>query len=240
MRSAPLLSPGTAKPERIAIALEKDIRSGVLGFGDRLQSESELVQRFSVSRNTVRKGLEELSNRGLITTRVGIGSFVTFDGKKVDDAVGWSRALANAGANVETRTLRLEITDDEELAARLGVENLSFIAVDRVRNNADNGRAISIERSRIPLLAELEDIPLRGLREGSLHQTLRGAGLVPDHGEEWVDVELLGAEDATVLGYPEKTPFLRTRRLTRAADGRVIEYVTSLLNPAHFALHLEF
>ena len=29
-------------------------------------------------------------------------------------------------------------------------------------------------------------------------------------------------------------------RLTRAADGRVIEYVTSLLNPAHFALHLEF
>ncbi|RUV55302.1 GntR family transcriptional regulator, partial [Mesorhizobium sp. M5C.F.Ca.IN.020.29.1.1] len=25
-----------------------------------------------------------------------------------------------------------------------------------------------------------------------------------------------------------------------AADGRAIEFVTSLLNPAHFALHLEF
>ncbi|RWF69486.1 MAG: GntR family transcriptional regulator, partial [Mesorhizobium sp.] len=24
------------------------------------------------------------------------------------------------------------------------------------------------------------------------------------------------------------------------ADGRAIEFVTSLLNPAHFALHLEF
>lgn len=236
----PPASPGTAKPERIAIALEKDIRSGVLGFGDRLQSESELVQRFSVSRNTVRKGLEELSNRGLITTKVGIGSFVTFDGKKVDDAIGWSRALANAGANIETRTLRLEIIKDTELAAQLGVENLSFIAVERVRSNADSAYAISIERSRIPLLAELEDVPLRGLREGSLHQTLRGAGLIPDHGEEWVDIELLDAQDAAILGYPPKTPFLRTRRLTRAADGRAIEFVTSLLNPAHFALHLEF
>lgn len=239
-RRAVLLSPGTGKPEQIATVLENEIRSGVLGFGDRLQSENELVQRFSVSRTTVRKGLEELSSRGLITTKVGIGSFVTFDGKTVDDAVGWSRALADAGANAETRTLRLEIIEDAALAAKLVIGNISFIAVDRVRTNADDGHAISIERSRLPLSAELEDVPLRGLREGSLHQTLRSAGLVPDHGEEWADIEMLNAEDAAILGCAPGTAFLRTRRLTRAADGRVIEYVTSLLNPAHFALHLEF
>jgi GntR family transcriptional regulator len=233
-------SPGTGKPEQIATVLENEIRSGVLGFGDRLQSENELVQRFSVSRNTVRKGLEELTGRGLITTKVGIGSFVTFDGMVVDDAVGWSRALANAGANAETRTLRLEIIEDAALAAHLGIENTSFIAVDRVRTSADDGHAISIERSRLPLSPELEDVPLRGLRQGSLHQTLRSAGLVPDHGEEWVDIEMLNAEDAAILGCPSASPFLRARRLTRAADGRPIEYVTALLNPAHFALHLEF
>ena len=239
-RRAVLLSPGTGKPEQIATVLENEIRSGVLGFGDRLQSENELVQRFSVSRTTVRKGLEELSSRGLITTKVGIGSFVTFDGKTVDDAVGWSRALADAGANAETRTLRLEIIEDAALAAKLEIGNFSFIAVDRLRTNADDGHAISIERSRLPLSAELEDVPLRGLREGSLHQTLRSAGLVPDHGEEWADIEMLNAEDAAILGCAPGTAFLRTRRLTRAADGRAIEYVTSLLNPAHFALHLEF
>jgi len=239
-RRAVLLSPGTGKPEQIATVLENEIRSGVLGFGARLQSENELVQRFSVSRTTVRKSLEELSNRGLITTKVGIGSFVTFDGKTVDDAVGWSRALADAGANAETRTLRLEIIEDAVLAAKLVIGNISFIAVDRVRTNADDGHAISIERSRLPLSAELEDVPLRGLREGSLHQTLRSAGLVPDHGEEWADIEMLNAEDAAILGCAPGTAFLRTRRLTRAADGPAIESVTSLLNPAHFALHLEF
>ena len=85
-------SPGAGKPEQIATVLEHEIRSGALGFGDRLQSENELGQRFAVSRSTVRKGLEELSSRGLITTKVGIGSFVTFDGKTVDDAVGWSQS----------------------------------------------------------------------------------------------------------------------------------------------------
>ena len=239
-RSKSLLSPGAAKPEQIATVLEKEIRSGVLGFGDRLQSENELVQRFSVSRNTVRKGLEELSSRGLITTRVGIGSFVTFDGKKVDDAIGWSRALADAGADVETRTLRLEVIEDKDLAAKLGIENSAFIALDRMRSSAADGHAISIERSRLPLSPELEEVPLKGLREGSLHRTLRGAGLVPDHGEEWVDIEMLNAEDAAILNCAPGTPFLRGRRLVRAADERPIEYVVSLLNPQHFALHLEF
>jgi GntR family transcriptional regulator len=92
----------------------------------------------------------------------------------------------------------------------------------------------------MPLLPELEEVPLKGLREGSLHQTLRSAGLVPDHGEEWVDIEMLSAEDAAILNCAPGTPFLRGRRLTRAADGRPIEYVISLLNPQHFALHLEF
>jgi GntR family transcriptional regulator len=234
------VQPGIAKPEQIATVLEKEIRSGVLGFGDRLQSENELVRRFSVSRNTVRKGLEDLSSKGLITTRMGIGSFVTFDGKAMDDALGWSMALANAGANAQTRTLRLEVVEDIELARKLGIDNPAFIAVDRVRSNAADGHAISIERSRLPLSPELEEIPLKGLREGSLHRTLRSAGLIPDHGEEWVDIEMLSVEDAGTLNSVPGAPFLRSRRLSRAADGRPIEHVTSLLNPAHFALHLKF
>lgn len=239
-RLTALTGPGLAKPERIATVLEQEIRSGLLTFGDRLQSENELVQRFSVSRNTVRKALEELSNRDLITTKVGIGSFVAFNGKTIDDARGWSRALADVGAAVETRVLRLEIVEDEALAERFGLENKAFIALDRVRILIDSHRPISIERSRLPLSGELEDVPLRGLREGSLNETLRAIGLVPDHGEEWADIELLNAEDAAVLGCETGTAFMRTRRQTYTADDRLIEFVTSLLNPSVFALHLEF
>jgi GntR family transcriptional regulator len=234
------LKPGAPKPEQIASVLEQEIRSGVLAFGDRLQSENELVQRFSVSRNTLRKGLEELNSRGLITTKVGIGSFVTFNGQTINDAMGWSRALADVGADTETRLLRIEMIRDPELAARLGTDDDAFIAIDRLRLLTRDQRPISFERSRLPLLPELEEVPLKGLRAGSLTQTLRDAGLVASSGEEWADIEMIGEADADLLNCPIGSAFLRTRRLTRDADGRPIEFVTSLLNPAFFALHLEF
>jgi len=234
------LKPGAPKPEQIASVLEQEIRSGVLAFGDRLQSENELVQRFSVSRNTLRKGLEDLNSRGLITTKVGIGSFVTFNGQTINDVMGWSKALADVGADTETRTLRIEMTRDPALAKQLKLDDDAFIAVDRLRLLAKDQKPISIERSRMPFLPELEDVPLRGLRSGSLTQTLRAAGLVSDHGEEWADIEMLGDADAELLGCAAGSAFLRTRRLARGIDGRPIEYVTSLLNPAYFALHLEF
>jgi GntR family transcriptional regulator len=234
------LKPGAPKPEQIASVLEQEIRSGMLAFGDRLQSENELVQRFAVSRNTLRKGLEELNSRGLITTKVGIGSFVTFNGQTINDVMGWSKALADVGADTETRVLRIEMIRDAELAALLGISDDSFIAVDRLRLLGKDQKPISIERSRLPFLPELEEVPLKGLRSGSLTQTLRAVGLVADCGEEWADIEMLGEAEAALLGWAPGSAFLRTRRLTREADGRPIEYVTSLLNPAYFALHLEF
>ncbi|MBP0616481.1 GntR family transcriptional regulator [Jiella mangrovi] len=228
------------KPEKIAQILETEIRSGRLAHGDQLQSENELVRRFAVSRSTVRKSLSELTRRGLITTSVGIGSFVTFDGNVVADEAGWTKALEKAGANALTRTLRLEIVEDRALAEKLGLESAEFIALDRARTSADDGHAISIEHSRIPMMPEIENLPVKGLRDGSLHATLREAGLHPDHGEEWIDVVALGADDAEILSCQPGAMFLRTRRVIRTREGRVMEHITSLLNPTHFALHREF
>ena len=232
-----------AKPERIASALEAEIRSGMLAYGERLQSEQELVRRFSVSRTTVRKSLEELSSKGLIVTRMGVGSFVTFNGQTINDAVGWSRALADAGADVQTRVLRIEIVEAPDLAAQLGLECAAFIAVDRLRSltrNSGKDRAISVEFSRLPWLPALQDLPRDGLRDGSLHKTMLAAGLVPDHGEEWAEIHRLESDEAALLGAAVGCAFLRTRRLVRAADDRPIEQVVSLLDPDFFALHLEF
>ena len=234
------LKPGVPKPEQIASVLEREILSGKLGFGDRLQSEAELVQRFSVSRNTLRKGLEALNNRGLITTRVGIGSFVTFNGKTINDAFGWSRALADVGAETATRVLRIEVLEDATLAESIGIDQPTFIAIDRVQCLVADDRPISLERSRLPLLPELESVPLRGLRGGSLRETLREAGLHTASGEELADIEMLKDNDAELLRCAPGSAFLRTRRLSRDADGRLIEYVISLLNPDYFALRLEF
>ena len=60
---------GLPKSELVARTLEREIRDGRLLHGDQLDSEGGLMRRFSVSRNTVRRGLEILARQGLITNR---------------------------------------------------------------------------------------------------------------------------------------------------------------------------
>jgi len=231
---------GSSKAEMVAATIQDEILTGRLPYGVLLESESELVQRFSVSRNTVRKGLEELMNTGLITRKVGVGSFVTYNGQTLDSALGWSKALETADGGAQTRLLQIRVIQDEKLAAELALEQPAFIAVDRLRVLADSERPISLELSRIPFSDRLADLPLQGLIGGSLNQTLIEYGMAADHGEEWAEVIGLEQANADILKHPPGTSFLRTRRLTRDKHGNPVEYVVSLLDPAYFGLHLEF
>lgn len=52
------------------------IRQGLLREGDKLPTESELVQTYDVSRTVVREAISKLQAAGLVRTRHGIGTFV--------------------------------------------------------------------------------------------------------------------------------------------------------------------
>jgi len=58
--------------------------------------------------------------------------------------------------------------------------------------------------------------------------------MVPHHGEQWAEVVGLEAADARLLKRRAGTSFLRSRRLTRDRDERIIEYVVSLAGPGLF------
>lgn len=63
--------------EAIYNRLRSQIFSGKFRPGDLLPSESQLCSEFSASRETVRKGLKELEQEGLIFSRPKIGYFVS-------------------------------------------------------------------------------------------------------------------------------------------------------------------
>lgn len=232
---------GLSKSSRIARTLEREIRSGQLSRGDQLASENELVQRFSVSRNTVRKSLEELARQGLITTRSGIGSFITYDGASIDNALGWTRALAKTADEIETRTLSITRGTDSDVSVFLGLNPGQFLCVDRMRVLKETGIAVSLERSRSPWRAVFEDTLRDGLENDSLGETFAAAGLIADHGEEWAEVmSKLPKSDARIMGRTAGEPMLRLRRVTRTSSSDVVEYVESILDPSRFGLHLEF
>jgi GntR family transcriptional regulator of arabinose operon len=65
------------KYRQILEALREDIASGRYKPGKRLPSEAELVRRFGASRMTVFRAMHELQSLGLVTRRVGSGTYVS-------------------------------------------------------------------------------------------------------------------------------------------------------------------
>jgi GntR family transcriptional regulator len=228
-----------AKYQRIAEHLKRDIETGVFRPEERLPGEFELARSFDVSRSTIRQALSNLQEAGLIETWGGAGSFVCYNGARLDDELGWSRALARQGVQAAPRILRFEQVDDPGLATELALPSPLFLALDRVRS-AGADKPISLERSRLPWQADFATTLQQGLVGGSLRRTMDSLGIRPVGGSESVELVRLARDDAKELRQTEGEPFLATRRIAHDASGSIVEYVRSLLHPGHFTLQLNF
>ena len=67
---------GTRLYELVARQVEEMILSGQLALGDKLPSETELCEQFSVSRTVVREAIKVLTDKGLVRPEPGRGTFV--------------------------------------------------------------------------------------------------------------------------------------------------------------------
>ncbi|MFA7437519.1 FadR/GntR family transcriptional regulator [Castellaniella sp.] len=73
----PAVLAATNLPDEIADYLITAIREGRYTVGDRIPTERELCQQFSVSRAVVREALSQLKSEGLVVSRAGSGVFVS-------------------------------------------------------------------------------------------------------------------------------------------------------------------
>jgi len=77
--AAPLfqsLIPGARLSDRVAEALEAEVRAGRMAAGERLPTEAALAEQFGVSRTVVREAVSRLKSLGLVDSRQGSGMFV--------------------------------------------------------------------------------------------------------------------------------------------------------------------
>lgn len=123
---------------QIAEGLRDEIESGVLEPGQQLPTESDLQDRYSASRNTVREAIRMLMSLGLVETRPGQGTFVT---KKMDpfvttlvadprtgDSDTYNFQVSEQKRKPSLSEVQLEMQKaDAQLAARLGVREGSRV-----------------------------------------------------------------------------------------------------------------
>lgn len=70
-------SPGAGS---ITTRLRRAITTGVYADGERIPPERQLALAFGAARSTIRKALDQLESEGLVTRRVGAGTFVSYAG----------------------------------------------------------------------------------------------------------------------------------------------------------------
>ena len=127
-RPDPAGRPALRAPSRyVALArlLASDIESGRYRVGARIPTESELQQRFDVSRHTVREALRDLKARGLVTARAGIGTVVRAKptGTRLMMGIGTLHELIQFVEATRTQLIeRREVIADDELAQKLGAK----------------------------------------------------------------------------------------------------------------------
>lgn len=232
------------KRSRLAQTLEEEIAEGRWPVGSPLPTEAELVERFGVSRQTVRFAMSDLAARGLLKSHQGLRSVVlrqhvtpdySTSLESISELVYYSRNTVLKVVRTEDVSLSAELASViggragqpwcHALTLRVAAGQSVPIALASVWVPAESRRAMQASRkSGLPVFLEIQKATGRMI--GKVHQVL-GASL-PDKGQ------------AKLLQCGVHEPLLRIQRWYHAEDDSLLEMSDTLHPPARFQYAMTF
>ncbi|WP_308754254.1 GntR family transcriptional regulator [uncultured Anaerotruncus sp.] len=200
----------------------EDLRKEVQGmaYGEQIETEQQLAEKYAVSRGTVRQAITALVNEGLLTKIQGKGTFKSGVALDRSTAVvkSFTDQLLASGLVPGIRDVRLESDfADERTAKHLGLAPGTPIwRLSRVR--LADGVPISY------CTAYINPVYAAGLRADDLEMSLiamftEKLGVPLRHGESFVTATLASEELARRLGVSTTTPILRLEHVGFLASG---------------------
>jgi len=220
-------------------ALRVDIESGVWKPGTQIPTEGELCRLYDVSHATVKRALGDLVQQNLLYRIRGKGTFVgepkiQKDPRKIQSFTEEMRTL---GYTVSSRVLEARVVPAHAgVADKLQVtEGEPVTLIRRLRHASD--RPITLQSSYVPVvrcpnLLE-EDL------SGSLYEVLHRYGVRFERAQEIYIATALDHTEAELLDVRAGSPALRCERISRGSDGRVIEYVESVLRGDFYSVTVD-
>jgi GntR family transcriptional regulator len=138
---------------RIEETIATEIAQGEYRPGDQLPTEDELLQRFQVSRITVRRAIQNLVSRGLLEIRRGLGTFVLSPRIEAEltKLTGFVEDMNAAGRKATARVIgQGVVAASARVAQRLQLANgTKVMQIKRVR--LAGGIPISFDETYLPL-----------------------------------------------------------------------------------------
>ena len=225
---------------RLRDRLRTEILDGRLRPHDQLPSESELTERYAVSRITVRQALAALHAEGLIVKVQGKGSFVSQPrvSQELSRLRGLGESLAGEGHEVHARVLKLEdVPAPAAAAARLRVEPGSTVTELLSLRYVDR-EPLSLNRLYIAA-----DIGAKVRRAGVAHRDILSIyetdlQLTIGRAEVMISAAVADKQQRKYLGLAEHAPVLQVDRVVYSADDRPLHVETSCYRSDAFSYRL--
>src|SRR6266850_2919116 len=138
---------------QVEAEIAANIRDGLLVPGSQVPTENSLIERFGVSRPTVRQAIQNLASRGLVEIRRGKGTFVSLPKitQELTSLSGFVEDMQAAGRHATAKVIDRRILT----ASKIVAQNLALrpgarvVRIQRVR--LADGVPVSFDETYLPL-----------------------------------------------------------------------------------------
>jgi GntR family transcriptional regulator len=211
---------------QVETALAASISEGDLAPGMQLPPEADLMERFGVSRITVRRAIQNLASRGLVEIRRGRGTFATEPKltHELSALSGFGEDMEALGRNATARVVSKQLdTADRTVARELALSVGSLVVrIERVR--LGDGVPISFDVTWLPFEIG-QPILSDNLEAEPIFRLLEDKYKVPLMEAEY-RLEAVAAEPAVAqaLDVPAASPIFLIERTSYTTGNRPIDY----------------
>lgn len=210
---------------QIRKSLQADIANRILLPGQKLPSEEELAARFGVSRMTVRQGISDLIDEGLLYRRHGVGTFVALSYIERDHThlTNFVDMAKKEGIDLVTRILAAEVQPAKIKVARQLSLAEGELAI-RVKSLCfAGGLPITLHDTFVPynLFPQLlkEDLETK-----SLWEVIETYGHRVKHAVQTIEAREADEGIAALLEVQEGDPILYKERTVYLDDGTPVDF----------------
>ena len=219
----------TSKPLHAQVAdyVREKVYAQEWGVDEPIPSEHELSELLGLSRGTVKKGVYQLVDEGLLVQHRGRGTFVArpvMARPASGHLLSFAEAMGEQGIAHVTRVVTHEVREASELCARsLGIGTGDrFLYLERVRSVKERPVMYVESHLNLSVCPHLEEADLA--REAVFAAIERTSGQAIGRSEVVYSARVAGERRGALLDCDEHAPVLQMEQLVHLADGTPVEW----------------
>jgi DNA-binding GntR family transcriptional regulator len=222
---------------QVAQHLEQMIESGDLPTGTRLENEIGLADQFGLSRQTMRRAIGYLVDRGLLIRKRGVGTEVGH--AKVRRQVELTSLfddLAKTRRNPRTQVISFSVLPvPDEVAAELGLAPGTDVYVFERLRYAET-EPLALMHNYVPV--SLLRLSAADLEAQGLYNLFRGNGINLRVARQSIGARASTAAEARALTEGKGAPLLTMVRAAYDDQGRAVEYGNHIYRASRYSFDL--